>query len=107
MEKAGWQVVASIAGMLAIAGAFGTYANKKAAEQALVDLKAAQAANKETVTVHEIHQTDCKPYVAPEDSIGMKPWPKGAECKGGVLLMRTANGWESIIANGTSIPCRP
>lgn len=21
--------------------------------------------------------------------------------------MRTANGWESIIANGTSIPCRP
>ena len=105
MEKAGWQVTTFIAGMLAIAGAFGTYANKKAAEQALVDLKAAQAATKETVTVHEIHRGECMP--APEDSIGMRPWPKGAECKGGVLLMRTANGWESIIANGTSIPCRP
>ncbi len=107
MEKAGWQVATFGCAMLAIAGAFGTYANKNAAAQALIDLKVAQAAKKETVTVHEIHQADCKPYVAPEDSIGMKPWPAGAECKGGVLLMRTANGWESIISNGTSIPCRP
>lgn len=104
MEKAGWQVAAFAAGMLAIAGGFGTYANKKAAEQALVDLRVAQAANKETVTVHEIHRGECIP--APEDSIGAKPWPNGAECKGGVLLMRTATGWESIISNGRSIPCR-
>jgi len=105
MEKAGWQIAAFAMGLLAIAGAFGTYANRQAAQQAMVDLAAAKAANKETITLHEVHQGDCIPKT--EDSVGMKPWPKGAECKGGVLLMRTANGWESITANGTAITCKP
>lgn len=84
----------------------GTFANKRAGEQALEELKVARAANKETVTVTEVHQGPCIP--APEDSIGLPPWPKDAECRGGVLLKRTANGWESIIDLRTAkaVPCR-
>ena len=105
MEKAGWQVAAFVAGMAAIAGAFGTVANKRAAEQALEDLKAARAAKTETITIREVHQRACTP--APYSDAGMKPWPAAAECKGGVLLMRTENGWESMLENGRPIRCRP
>lgn len=103
MEKAGWQVMTFIAGMLAIAGAFGTYANKKAAEQALVDLKVAQTANKEILTITKIQQEPCPAEPNIQRHIEL---PENAQCLGGVMLKRNAQGdWESILSNGRAVSC--
>ncbi len=104
MEKAGWQVATFIAGMLAIAGAFGTYANKQAAEQALVDLKVAQMANKEILTITKVEQMPCPPQSSTERHIEL---PDNAQCLGGVMLKRNAQGdWESVLSDGRAVRCK-
>lgn len=103
MEKAGWQVTTFIAGMLAIAGAFGTYANKKAADQALVDLKVAQAGNKEILTITKVQQLPCPDKSNTQRNIEL---PDSAQCLGGVMLRRNEQGdWESILSNGRAVEC--
>jgi hypothetical protein len=104
MDKAGWQVTAGIAGIIAVAALFAAIANGRAAAQAYEDLKVARAEKKETVTVHEFHQAECIP--TRPDPAASKPWPPGASCKGGVLLKKTPTGWESIVSNGRPIACR-
>ena len=104
MEKAGWQVTSFIAGMLAIAGAFGTYANKKAAEQALVNLKVARAENKEILTITKVEQMPCPPESNTERHIAI---PDNAQCLGGVMLKRNAQGdWESVLSGGRAVRCK-
>lgn len=108
MEKAGWQVVAGLSATIAVIAVFAAYANGRAAEQATEDLKEARAAASDRViTVEKYHQLPCAQPADPDYGIGMKPYPPGAECRGGVLLQRNkSGGWESITNNGRAIACR-
>lgn len=103
MEKTGWQVTAGILALIAVGGMFGTVANKRAADHAMGELESARNAKRETVIVTEVHREPCLPD---PPAIGRGPYPPGAQCIGGVLLQRTAKGWESITHAGKAITCK-
>lgn len=80
---------------------FAAYGNRVVANQAVIDLKHAEASKAQVVTLEKVVQGPCVP-----DKIGEAPYPPAAECRGGTLLQRTATGWESITHNGRAIRCQ-
>lgn len=109
MQTTGWKITSGICGMLAVGAGFAALTNKNALDNAESEIAALRSEKTRTVTVTRIQQGPCVEVDAQgyrTDGMGMKPWPKDAACKGGVLLRKTPNGWESITSiNGRAITC--
>lgn len=102
MEKTGWQVTAGILAITTVGLALGVVANKNALAEAhrmLAEARSAKAPATETETITVIQREPCPFQTLPATDAN-------TECRGGVLLRRTANGWESITVNGRAAGCR-
>ena len=99
MSERFWQVTALLLGMGAVGGAVGTVANKQAlaeSQRQLTELKNSRAPQD---TVHKIIVQEPCPYetlpVTNENTV----------CRGGVLLRKTAEGWESVTNGNKAVGC--
>lgn len=99
MEKTGWQVTALAFGTLCAGLALALGANKAALAETERQLENARNAKRpETVTVTEIQREPCPFTTLPATD-------PNTQCRGGVLLKRTATGWESVTNNGKAVRC--
>lgn len=109
MQTAGWKIASGLFGLIAIGAGFAAVVNKNELANAQAEITALRSEKTRTVTVTRIQQGPCVDVDAQgyrTDGMGMKPWPKNAECKGGVLLRKTPSGWESITStSGRAITC--
>ena len=96
MDKAGWQVTSGILALAAVGGIFGTVANKRALQQ--------QLASERTCPSPAV--ADPPPCPSHQQlHYGLMEWPDGVRCQGGVLLIRTAQGFESLTQRGRAMAC--
>lgn len=94
MDKAGWQVVAGVLGLTVIGLSFGLHANRTALAQERNDRPSPCEAPEPITVIREI----------PAESTGI-PYPDKARCKGGVLLIKTEQGYESMTHDDAPIVC--
>lgn len=100
MDKTGWQVTAGILAITSVGLALGVVANKAALAEAnrmLTEARQAKMPATETLTV--IQREPCPGEAMPASD-------GDTECRGGVLLRKTSEGWESVTVNGQAITCR-
>lgn len=93
MEKTGWQVTALLLGMVCAGLALALGANKAALAES--ERQLANAKNRQPSTV-EVYRTEQVPCPAFDDT---------TKCRGGVLLRKTLNGWESVTRDGNAVTC--
>lgn len=96
MDKGGWQVASGILAMALIGSGFALMATRGVLAQERNDRAPCAAVEPETVVIRES---------APVHLTGM-PVPDNVSCRGGVYLIRTEQGIESLTQNGRAIACR-
>lgn len=100
MGKQGWQVATGIAAMALIGCAFALMATRGVLAQERNDRQVCPTVEPETVTVRE----QAPPAIVHVDGM---PVPDSVTCRGGVYLIRTEQGIESLIKDGRPIQCGP
>ena len=101
MEKTGWQIAAGVLAIACVGLSLGVVANKSAlaeSKRLLQEARNEKQPKSETLTV--IQREPCPYHVLPFED-------PSTECRGGVLLRRTADGWESVMTNGRATACMP
>lgn len=113
MDKTGWQVASGILAMALVGTGFALMATQGVLAQERNDRRACpeheavpvppqQATPKPSWQV-ELEQENAR-RVLPENIMAV---PDNVSCRGGVYLIRTEQGIESLTQNGRSIPCGP
>ena len=103
MEKTGWQVTAGVLAIATVGLGLGVIANKNALAEAnrmLQESRNAKSPAPETETITIVQREPCPFQVMPATD-------ENTECRGGVLLRKTQDGWESITVNGRAATCIP
>jgi hypothetical protein len=103
MEKTGWQVTAGLLAIATVGLGLGVIANKNALAEAnrmLQEARDAKTPATETETITVIQREPCPFQVLPATDTN-------TQCRGGVLLRKKPNGWESITVNGRAATCQP
>lgn len=98
MDKAGWQVVSGILAMALVGTGFALLATRGVLAQERNDRQACPTTEPETVIVRESSQ----PVTVHVAGI---PVPDNVSCRGGVYLIRTEQGIESLTKDGRAISC--
>ncbi len=98
MDKAGWQVASGVLAMALIGTGFALTATRGVLAQERNDRQACPTVEPETVVVREHTQ----PITVQLDGM---PVPDNVSCRGGVYLIRTEQGIESLTKNGRAISC--
>lgn len=102
MKSSGWKVAALLLAMTTIAGAFGTVANRNALRE--TERQLADATNYKPpgiVTVDRVVHAPC-----PNSAASSLSGSTNNQCRGGVVLKKTLNGWESVLHNGRPLRCQ-
>jgi hypothetical protein len=97
MEKAGWQVASGVLALVAVGGIFGTMVNKQALAERVSYERPCPEPSTETAIVRE--------QIPQQPRYGVMEWPDGVRCQGGVLILRTQQGFESLTQNGRAMRC--
>lgn len=98
MDKAGWQVASGVLAMALIGTGFALMATRGVLAQERNDRRECPTAEPETVIVREHTQ----PVTVHVDGM---PVPDNVSCRGGVYLIRTEQGIESLTKSGHAISC--
>lgn len=98
MDKAGWQVTAGVMAMALVGTGFALIATRGVLAQERNDRQACPTVEPETVIVRE----HTEPVTV---RLGGMPVPDNVSCRGGVYLIRTEQGIESLTENGRAISC--
>lgn len=93
MDKAGWQVASGVLAMALIGTGFALMATRGVLAQERNDRRECPTTEPETVIVRE-HTQPVK-----------VPVPDNVSCRGGVYLIRTEQGIESLTKSGRAISC--
>lgn len=99
MEKAGWQITTGALAITCIGLTLGVIANKNAlaeTQRHLAEIKESKKPETETLTI--VQREPC-----PYSTLPMTD--DKTECRGGVLLTRTENGWVSVTNKGKAVGC--
>jgi len=102
MDKAHWQVTTGLLALTTIGSLFGVIANKSVVRQLTEELKAAQHSPRDA------EQECAEPSPASQTVHVVKTmpvWPDGADCRGGRMLLKTDNGWQSLTYRGEAMSC--
>lgn len=98
MDKAGWQVAAGVMAMALVGTGFALLATRGVLAQERNDRQACATVEPETVIVRE----HTEPVTV---RLGGMPVPDNVSCRGGVYLIRTEQGIESLTKDGRAISC--
>lgn len=98
MDKGGWQIASGVLAMALIGSGFALMATRGVLAQERNDRQACPTAEPETVIVRE----QAPPALMQIDGM---PVPDNVTCRGGVYLIRTEQGFESLIRDGRAIQC--
>ncbi|WP_216362374.1 hypothetical protein, partial [Stenotrophomonas sp. VV52] len=96
MDKHGWQVVAGLLGLALVGCAFGLAATRGVLAQERNDRAVCPSEAAEPAVVRE---------AAPASVVLGLPVPDAAQCAGGVYIIRTEHGFESLLSGGQPIRC--
>lgn len=98
MDKSGWQITSGLLAMALIGAGFALMATRGVLAQERNDRQACPTVEPETVIVRE----HTEPVTV---RVGGMPVPDNVSCRGGVYLIRTEQGIESLTENGRAISC--
>jgi len=98
MDKQGWQVTAGVMAIAVVGLGFALMATRGVLAQERNDRQPCDVSEPETIVVRE---------TAPATVIQGLPIPDAVSCSGGVYLIRTEHGIESLLKNGQALHCTP